>query len=95
MPPAAAEILRREGVPPDAPGGPAALLEPLFLELGGAGAGLVSLTIDYGAASATGGALSAEAWIDRATRTLVFAHGRIVDAGGGLLAAGSAVLKLG
>ena len=59
----------------------------------GAGAEPVSLTLDYGRAVAAGDPVVAEAWIDRATRTLVFAHARLITQNGDLVASGSAVFR--
>lgn len=78
------------------PGGPAAaacLLEPLLAGAAGVGAEPVSLTLDYGRAIAAGDPVVAEAWIDRATRTLVFAHARLITENGDLVASGSAVFR--
>lgn len=88
------DIIRRDVQLPAAAGAVASLLEPALAEAAGADAVPVSLTLDYGAPAKAGDALSVEAWIDRATRTLVFAHGRLTDAsGGGLVATASAVFR--
>lgn len=88
------EIHRREGRLPTTPGAVASLLEPVLAEAAGADAIPVSLTLDYGAPAAGGATLAAEAWVDRATRTLVFAHGRLTDpASGALVATASAVFR--
>jgi acyl-coenzyme A thioesterase PaaI-like protein len=60
----------------------------------GAAAIPVSLTLDYGPALAAGEAVRLEARVDRQTRTLAFAHARIVRArDGAVAAAGSAVFR--
>lgn len=84
---------RVDGLAPG-PAAAAALLEPLLREVAGEGALPVSLTLDYGAAVAAGEAVTVEAWIDRATRTLVFAYGRVLRRGdGALLVSGSALFR--
>lgn len=87
------EVLRRPGVAPDDAAAAARLLQPLLAEAAGAGAEPVSLTLDYGVPLAAGEPVALEAWIDRATRTLVFAHARVVTAKGALAASGSAVFR--
>ncbi|MFN3512293.1 MAG: hypothetical protein ACK41C_04560 [Phenylobacterium sp.] len=87
------QILRRQARLPDAPAAAARLLEPLLAEAAGEGARPVSLTLDYGPAADPGAAVALEAWIERATRTLVFAGARILDAEGAVLAAGSAIFR--
>jgi hypothetical protein len=37
--------------------------------------------------------MALEAWVDRATRTLVFAHGRLLTPAGEVAASGSAVFR--
>jgi hypothetical protein len=86
-------ILRREATAPDGPAAVAMLLQPVLAEVVGAGGQSVSLTLDYGAPLKSGEAVSLEAWIDRATRTLVFAHARILTRSGALAASGSAVFR--
>ena len=78
---------------PDQPAACAALLEPALARASGEDVVAVSLTLDYGAPVAAGEAVTVEAWIDRATRTLVFAHGRVMKAAGALAARGSAVFR--
>lgn len=87
------EVLRRPGVMPDDAAAHARLLQPLLAEAVGPGAEPVSLTLDYGAPVAAGEPVGLEAWVDRATRTLVFAHARIVTAAGAMAASGSAVFR--
>lgn len=87
------EILRREGAAPDAPAAAAALLEPILTEAAGPDAAPLSLTLDYAAAVAADEPVVAEAWVDRATRSLVFAHGRLTRPDGTLIASGSAVFR--
>lgn len=75
------------------PGEAAGLLEPLLLATAGPGTALLSVTFDYGPACAAAGPAVAEAWIERATRSLVFAHGRLAAADGAVLVTCSAVLR--
>lgn len=86
-------ILRREAIAPDGPAAVAMLLQPILAEAVGDDAQSVSLTLDYGAPLNAGEAVGVEAWIDRATRTLVFAHARILTRSGALAASGSAVFR--
>ncbi|MBA4795031.1 PaaI family thioesterase [Phenylobacterium sp.] len=78
---------------PDQPAACAVLLETALARASGEDVAAVSLTLDYGAPVAAGDEVTVEAWIDRATRTLVFAHGRVVKADGALAASGSAVFR--
>lgn len=87
------DALRRQTVLPDAPGAAASLIEPLLAQIAGEGAEPVSLTLDYGPAAAPGAAVTVEGWVERATRTLVFAHGRMLSPEGQILASGSAVFR--
>lgn len=86
-------ILRRQATLPEGPAAAAILLQPLLAEAAGADAHPVSLTLDYGAPATAGAAMALEAWIDRATRTLVFAHGRLLTPAGEVAASGSAVFR--
>lgn len=86
-------ILRRQTTLPAAPAAAASLIEPLLTEVAGPGAEPVSLTLDYGAPAAPGVAVTVEANVDRATRTLVFAYGRLLSQDGSVLATGSAVFR--
>lgn len=87
--------LSRDTVMPAGPAAAAVLLEPLLDEAAGP-AQRVSLTLDYGTPAAAGEAVRVEAWIDRATRTLVFAHARLLRASDlALVASGSAVFSRG
>ena len=89
----AAQTLRHETAFAGVPGEAAALLEPLLLAAAGEGAGLLSVTVDYGPAGPPAGAVVAEAWVDRATRTLAFAHARLVTSEGTAVVTCSAVLR--
>lgn len=89
----AAPIHSRQAVAPQAPAAAAALLESSLAEVSGPAVAPVSLTLDYGAALDAGEPVTIEAWVDRATRTLVFAHGRVVRNDGTLAASGSAVFR--
>ena len=53
----------------------------------------VSLTIDYGVSAAPGAGVNVEAGVERATRTLVFAYGRVFAEDGAVLATGAAVFR--
>jgi acyl-coenzyme A thioesterase PaaI-like protein len=86
-------ILRREAILPDGVAAAAILLQPLLAEAAGADALAVSLTLDYGVPAPAGAAVALEAWVDRATRTLVFAHGRLLTPAGEVAASGSAVFR--
>jgi hypothetical protein len=72
----------------------AALLEDALREIAGPGAAPASLIIDYGPA---GGRVAqprdTKAWVERATRTLVFAQAEARSADGALVAAASAVFR--
>ena len=59
----------------------------------GAGAVPVSLRRAYGRVVAAADPVVAEAWMDRATRTLLFAHARLITQNGDLVASGSAVFR--
>jgi len=88
--------LRCDALLPDPPSAVARLLEPALAEVAGEGAVAVSLTLDYADAGAPGEAVVTEAWVERATRSLVFAHARLarrID--GALLAQASAVFRRG
>lgn len=86
-------LLRRQAALPDGPAAAAILLQPLLAEAAGADAEAVSLTLDYGRQPAAGAQVALEAWVDRATRTLVFAHGRLLTPAGEVAASGSAVFR--
>lgn len=87
------DTLRQDTAFPGGPAAAAALLEPLLATAAGPGAEPVSLTLDYGPGPRAGDPVVVEAWVDRATRTLVFAHARLLTAGGVLAASGSAVFR--
>ena len=89
----ASQTLRRDAVLPAAPGAAASLIEPLLNEAAGAGALPVSLTLDYGPAGSPGQPVVVEALVERATRTLVFAVGRLLSGEGTVLVTGSAVFR--
>lgn len=86
-------ILRRDAAMPQGQAAVAMLLQPILAQAAGEGAEPVSLTVDYGAPVAFGEPVKVEAWIDRATRTLVFAHARVLAASGAVAASGSAVFR--
>jgi acyl-coenzyme A thioesterase PaaI-like protein len=68
----------------------AALLEDALREIAGAGAEPTSITIDYGV---TGEAVAAKAWIERSTRSLIFAQAEARTEQGTMVAAASAVFR--
>lgn len=74
----------------------AAQLETVLRQVAGEGTALASLTVDYGpspdVAEGDGG-LASKAWIERATRSLVFAQGELRRTDGGLAASASAVFR--
>ncbi|NQE65207.1 hypothetical protein E1H18_988 [Caulobacter sp. RHG1] len=67
-------------------------LESVLRQAAGEGAALASMTVDYGPSSDEA-ALEPKAWIERATRSLVFAQGELRRADGGLAASASAVFR--
>ena len=69
-----------------------AQLEAALREIAGDGTALTSLTIDF-AAEARAGALEPKAWVERATRSLVFAQGELRRPNGSLAASASAVFR--
>jgi len=73
----------------------ASLLETALREIAGPAALPTSITIDY-AAMSDGDAIvapAARAWIERSTRSLVFAQAELRAADGALVAAASAVFR--
>ena len=73
----------------------AALLEDALRQVAGAGAVPTSMTIDYGSGDppAAGGSATAKAWIERSTRSLLFAQAEVRAADGGPVAIASAVFR--
>lgn len=71
------------------------LLQPLLARAAGADAETVSLNLDYGPALAPGENVRVEAWIERATRTIVFAQGRILRSDGALAVQAAGVFRRG
>ncbi len=67
-------------------------LESVLRQAAGEGTALASMTVDYGPSSDEA-ALEPKAWIERATRSLVFAQGELRRADGGLAASASAVFR--
>lgn len=88
-----APVLRLDTTLPDDPAAHARVLQPLLAQAAGPGAQPVSLTLDYGVAAGAGEPVTAEAWVERATRTLVFAHARVLTRSGDMAATGSAVFR--
>lgn len=68
-----------------------AQMEAALREVAGEGAALTSLTVDF--AEAADGALEPKAWVERATRSLVFAQGELRRPNGSLAASASAVFR--
>ncbi len=87
------QSLRRQDILPAIPSAAASLIEPMLAQVAGRGALPVSLSLDYGPAANPGDAVIVEAEVERATRTLVFAHGRLLTPQGVVLAVGSAVFR--
>ncbi len=74
----------------------AALLEDALREIAGPDAEPTSMTVDYGASapsSSDKAALTTKAWIERSTRSLVFAQAEARAGDGNLVAAASAVFR--
>lgn len=87
------DVISQQATFPDGPAPVASLLEPALARAAGPDAEPVSLTLDYGLAAQPGAAVSVEAGVDRATRTLVFAYGRVLNGEGAVLATGAAVFR--
>ncbi len=68
----------------------AALLEDALRQIAGPDAEPTSMTVDYGAAGPSG---QARAWVERSTRSLVFAQAEVRDPDGALVAAASGVFR--
>lgn len=69
------------------------MLEPALSQAAGPCVEPVSLTIDFAAPAIAGTQVSVEAELERATRTLAFVFGRVLDSAGTVLATGSAVFR--
>lgn len=87
------QTLRHDAVLPAGPAAAASLMEPLLAQAAGEGAEPVSITLDYGPVAKAGDAVVVEALVERATRTLVFAAGRLCTPEGTVLVTGSAVFR--
>jgi acyl-coenzyme A thioesterase PaaI-like protein len=70
----------------------AAQLETVLRKAAGEGTALASMTVDY-AGEAGAADLASKAWVERATRSLVFAQGELRRPDGGLAASASAVFR--
>lgn len=68
------------------------LLESALRDVAGEGAALTSMTIDF-APRGEAEALQRKAWVERATRSLVFAQGELRRPNGTLAASASAVFR--
>lgn len=93
LPHSSAPIVRTASQAPEGPGAVAALIDIALATASGEALEPVSLTLDYGAPLQPGEAVTLEAAVERTTRTLVFAHGRVIRADGALAASGSAVFR--
>lgn len=69
-----------------------AQLESVLRKAAGEGTALASMTVDY-AATAGEADLASRAWIERATRSLVFAQAELRRSDGALAASASAVFR--
>ena len=71
------------------------LLEDALRQIAGPDAEPTSMTVDYGAAVSplSSGASTSKAWIERSTRSLVFAQAEARTEDGSLVAAASAVFR--
>ncbi len=70
----------------------AAQLESVLRKAAGEGTALASMTVDYAGDAADSG-LEPKAWVERATRSLVFAQGELRHPDGALAASASAVFR--
>jgi len=70
----------------------AAQLESVLRKAAGEGTALASMTVDYAGDGAADG-LEPKAWVERATRSLVFAQGELRRPDGALAASASAVFR--
>lgn len=70
----------------------AAQLETVLRKAAGDDAVLASMTVDYAGQAGDAG-LEPKAWVERATRSLVFAQGELRRADGALAASASAVFR--
>lgn len=70
----------------------AAQLETVLRKAAGEGAALASMTVDY-AGEAGEAVLESKGWVERATRSLVFAQGELRRPDGALAASASAVFR--
>lgn len=68
----------------------ATLLEDALRDVAGPAASPTSMTLDYGSAV---GDLTCRAWVERATRSLMFVQAEARNADGALAAAASAVFR--
>jgi acyl-coenzyme A thioesterase PaaI-like protein len=73
----------------------AALLEDALREIAGPDAEPASMTVDYGAVTppVAGQAFTRKAWVERSTRSLIFAQAEARTEDGNLVAAASAVFR--
>lgn len=95
MPEVSPPILAENLAVPEGSAAAAALIQPQLARAAGDDAQAVSLSLDYGPALVPGQIVRVEAWIERATRTIVFAQGRILGPDGALAVQASAVFRRG
>lgn len=89
------ERVRQTAVLAEGPGAFAALLEPALLAAAARDdLAPVSVAIDYPAPARPGEALTVEAWVDRATRSLIFATAEARQADGQVVATAAGVLRI-
>jgi len=69
-----------------------AQLETVLRKAAGEGTALASMTVDYGPEGEAGG-VEPKAWVERATRSLVFAQAELRRPDGALAASASAVFR--
>lgn len=70
-----------------------AQLESALRKAAGDGVALTSLTVDFASGEAAMGALESRGWVERSTRSLVFAQGELRCPNGALAASASAVFR--
>lgn len=70
----------------------AAQLETVLRKAAGEGTALASMTVDYAGGAGEEG-LEPKAWVERGTRSLVFAQGELRRPDGALAASASAVFR--
>ncbi|WP_304168200.1 PaaI family thioesterase [Phenylobacterium aquaticum] len=87
------QVLTRSLAVPQGAAAAALLIQPVLAQVAGDDAHPVSLSLDYGPALVPGQTVRVEAWVDRATRTIVFAQARVLAPDGALAVQASAVFR--